>query len=207
MSFFAADPLPEPVEEREPYRRPNRSMGPSPDEVGRPIAASFVLARTDLVAVTVQAIRAYSTGCLFQIGWILRRTTEDAATWRGIHDAAFDFHGRRPAVDSLLFGVVLGDGTVARTNDRVDRRHLGPEPHLIHSGGGGTGGGTERIHGDQEVWLTPLPPAPTMELVCAWPRFGLAEHRRTIDTAALREAASHARWVWPEDADLPDELR
>lgn len=205
MSFFAADPAPEPEEEREPYRRPNRALGPSPDEVGRPIAASFVLARTDLVAVTVQGIRAHSTGCLFEIGWILRRTTEDARVWREIHDAAFDFHGRRPAADSLLFGVVLADGGVTRTNDRFDWRSPGPEPHLVFAGGGGTGGGTERIHGGQQVWLTPLPPAPTMDLVCAWPRFGVEESRRTIDTAAIQEAASNAHWVWPEDADLPDE--
>lgn len=207
MSFFDAPLEPEPKEEREPYRRQSRALGPSPDEVGLPVPIAAVLVRTDLVAVTLQGIRAHSTGCLFEIGWILRRTTEDAAAWREIHDAAFDFGGRRRAADSLLFGVVLEDGTVARTNDRFDRRHPGEEPHLVFASGGGAGGGTERIHGEHEVWLTPLPPAPTMELVCAWPRFGVEEHRRTMDTAAIREAASHAHWVWAEDADLTEDER
>lgn len=204
MSFFA-DAAPEPEEVREPYRRPSRAHGPSPDELGRPIAASFVLVRTELIAVTVQAVRAHSTGCVFEIGWIVRRTTQDAAEWRRIHDAAFGFGWRAQAADSLLFGVVLADGTTARTIDRFDRRSPGPLPRLVYSGGGGTGGGTERIHGEHELWLTPVPPAPTMELVCAWPRFGVEETRRTVDTTELRDAASAAHWIWPEDADLPDE--
>jgi hypothetical protein len=173
--------------------------------VGRPVSASFVVARSDSAAVTVQAIRAYSTGCLFEISWVLRRTTETAAQWRDAHETAFRHFPRgAEGGDTLLFGVALSDGTTARTNDRYDWRHPGPGPRFLNTGGSGGGGGTERLHGTAECWLYPLPPAPTMQLICAWPSFGLEESRRTVDTTSLLEAASSAHWIWPEDADLPE---
>ncbi len=205
VSFFSfgGPNLPEPEEERQPYRREPPLRGPSPDEVGRPVPASFVLARSDSVAVTVQAIRAYSTGCLFEIGWALRRTTETASEWRKAHEIAFQ-HGLRDRDDEgLLLGVVLSDGRSARTNDRYDWRDPGPGPRLVETSGSGGGGGTERIHGTADRWLYPLPPAPTMELICAWPALGLEESRRTVDTTSLLEAASSAHLIWPDDADLP----
>lgn len=207
VSFFSfgGPQIPEPEEEREPYRRQPPLLGPSPDEVGRPMPASFVLARSEAAAVAVQAIRAYSTGCVFEIAWAIRRTDETAAQWRDLHDIAF----RHVPVDrddggSLLIGVALGDGTTARTNDRFDWREPGPGPRFLSFGGSGGGGGTERIHGKAEYWLYPLPPAPTMELICAWPRFEIEESRRVVDTTSLLDAASSAHWIWPEDADLPD---
>jgi hypothetical protein len=206
VSFFSfgGPQLPEPEEERAPYRREPALFGPSPDEVGRPIAASFVLARSEKAAVAVQAIRAYSTGCLFEVTWVIRRTDETAAQWREVHEVAFrhDPTGRGDGT-SLLLGVALSDGTSARSNDRFDWRESGQGPRLVDSGGSSGSGGTERIHGTTARWLHPLPPPPTMDLICAWPRFGIDESRRTVDTAALRDAADNAHWIWPEDADLP----
>jgi hypothetical protein len=53
-----------------------------------------------------------------------------------------------------------------------------------------------------QLWLHPRPPEPTRDLVCAWPRFGLPETRRTIDTEVW-DAASRAHLIWPDDAALP----
>ena len=206
MSFFSlgGPQLPEPEEEREPYRHQPPLHGPSPDEVGRPIPASFVLARSDAAAVAVQAIRAYSTGCVFEVSWVIRRTDETAGQWRDVHDIAFRHApAGRDDDDSLLLGLALSDETSARSNDRFDRRRPGQKPRFV-SFGSGASGGTERLHGTAEYWLHPLPPAPTMQLICAWPRFGIQESRRTVDTTSLLEAASNAHWIWPEDADLPE---
>ncbi|RIX29955.1 hypothetical protein D1781_00270 [Amnibacterium setariae] len=175
--------------------------------MGRPIPTSFVLARSDAAAVAVQAIRAYSTGCLFEIAWTIRRTDETASQWQQMHEIAFRHApAGRDDSDSLLLGVALSDGTTARTNDRFDWREPGPGPRLVNSGGSGGSGGsgsTERIHGTAQRWLHPLPPAPTMDLICAWPRFGIDDSRRTIDTTSVLEAAANAHWLWPEDAELP----
>lgn len=168
------------------------------------MASSFVLARSEAAAVAVQAIRAYSTGALFEIAWVIRRTDETATQWQEVHEIAFRHSPvGRAGSDSLLLGVALSDGTTARSNDRFDWREPGAGPRFINSGGSGGGGGTERIHGTAAHWLSPLPPAPTMELICSWPRFGIEESRRTVDTTSLLEAASSAHWIWPEDADLP----
>ncbi len=211
MSFFAPEsPKPEPEEERKPYERQPTWVGPSPDEVGRPIAASFVLARSDTAAVVAQSIRAFSSGCLIALDYVVRRGSETAGEWQEVTDAAFEMprgsgsRRRGENEDALLFGVELADGTAARTNDCFDWRNPGPEARLVTAGGRGGSAGSERVHGSTELWLCPLPPVPTMDLVCVWPRHGIAETRRTIDTTAILDAAGQAHWIWPEDADLPE---
>ena len=211
MSFFSPESAaPEPEEEREPYERQPTWHGPSADEVGRPIAASFVLARSEAAAVVVQSVRAFSSGCLIALDYVVRRGSETAGEWQEVTEAVFGMprgrgHGRRgEGEDSLLFGVELADGTTARTNDYFDWRNPGPEHRLVSAGGRGGSGGSERVHGSNELWLRPLPPAPSMDLVCVWPRHGISETRRTIDTTSILDAAGHAHWIWPEDADLPE---
>jgi hypothetical protein len=204
VSFFAEGmAAPDSDEKRQPYRRQPSWRGPSEDEVGRPLPISFVLGRTDAVAIVVQAVRAYSDGCLFDVEWALRRTDEDAARWAEVEDAAHGHrHIRQGGTDALLFGVEFSNGTAARTTDRWDRRDPDDGPHIVQTGGSGSSGGTERIHGTMQLWLHPLPHAPYMSLVCAWPRFGLNEARQTIDTSAIQSAAQEARLIWPEDATL-----
>lgn len=204
MSFFERGvDVPEPHEERQPYTRQPSWRGPSEDEVGRPLATSFVLARSASAAVVVRAIRVHRDGCLFDLAWVIRRTTEDTAQWRAVGDIAHDHrHSGRPGEDALLFGVEFSDGSAARTTDVLDRRDPGSGPHLVRSGGSGSGGGSERIHGEMQLWLSPLPPAGRLEVVCAWPRFGLAESRHAVEGAAVREAAAEADLIWADDADL-----
>lgn len=208
-SFFSFGPAShEPDEQREPYERQPTWHGPSPDEVGRPIAASFVLARSEAAAVVVQSIRSFSSGCLIAVDYVVRRSQEDAAEWQDVTEAVFGMptgrSRRREDESALLLGVELSDGTVARINDSFDWRNPGPQARLVSTGGHGGSGGSERIHGSTDLWLRPLPPAPTLDLVCAWTRHGISETRRTIDTTAVLEAAANAHWIWPEDADLPE---
>lgn len=205
VSFFSrgVNP-PESDEKREPYQRQSSWHGPSNDEVCQPVPVSFVLARSDAAAVVVQGIKVYTDGCLFDIAWTLRRTDEDTQRWVEVGDIAYGHrHTRQGGADALQFGLEFSDGTAVRTSDRWDWRNPGDGPHIAQIGGSGSSGGTERVHGSMQLWLHPLPPRPTVDLVCAWPRFGLDEARHTIDTAVLRDAASQARFIWPEDADLP----
>ena len=192
-------------EPREPYRRESPIHGPGADEIGRPIDASFVLARTKTLGIAVRGIRVFSSGCVIEIGFILRRTDETAAQWQQMTDAAFGGRfGHRPSKDALLFGVALSDGTAARTSDHFHRDQPDDAPHLTSTGGHSGSSGTERLHGSTDLWLRPLPPLPSMDIVCAWPALGLDETRHTIDTTAIHRAAADAHWFWPEDAELPD---
>ena len=205
FSFPVASSEPD-EEQREPYRRQSTEHGPSADEIGRPLAAAFVLARTDTLGIAVRGIRVFSSGCAIEIGFILRRTDEDTEQWQQLTDIAFGGRfGPRADKDALLFGVALSDGKVARTTDRLRREESLDAPRLTSTGGHSGSSGTERIHGSTELWLHPLPPPPTMDLVCAWPRLGLPESRRTIDTTDIQRAGADAHWIWPEDADLPED--
>lgn len=171
-----------------------------------PVDAAFVLARTNTIGIAVRGIRVFSTGCVLEIGFVIRRSDETTEQWQQITDIAFGGRfGRRAGKDSLLFGVALSDGTSVRTSDVVQRDEPDDAPRLASVGGHSGSSGTERIHGNTELWLRPLPPTPTMDIVCAWPRFDLPETRHTIDTTAIHEAAAGAQWIWPEDADLPED--
>jgi hypothetical protein len=205
FSFPVASSEPD-EEQREPYRRQSPVHGPAADEIGRPVTAAFVLARTDTLGIAVRGIRVFSNGCVIEIGFTLRRSDENTEQWQQLTDIAFGGRfGHRATRDFLLFGVALSDGTATRTSDLYQRDKPDDAPHLTSTGGHSGSSGTERIHGSTELWLRPLPPTPTMDIVCAWPRLGLPETRHTIDTTVIREAAANAHWIWPEDADLPED--
>lgn len=204
-SFFSSPTTAEPEEPREPYRRESLVHGPGADEIGHPVDASLVLARTQTLAIAVRGIRAFSSGCVIEIGFILRRDDETAEQWQQVTDTAFGGRfGRRAGKDAFLFGVELSDGTTARTTDPLQRDQPDDAPRLTSTGGRSGSSGTERLHGSIDLWLRPVPPTPAMDIVCAWPSLGVDETRHTIDTTAIRRAAADAHWFWPEDAELPE---
>jgi hypothetical protein len=50
---------------------------------------------------------------------------------------------------------------------------------------------------DQSFWLTPLPPAGPLEVVCSWPAHDIPESRTVLDGAVIAQAASRAEVLWP----------
>ena len=50
---------------------------------------------------------------------------------------------------------------------------------------------------DQSSWLTPLPPAGPLEVVCSWPAHDIPESRTVLDGAVIAQAASRAEVLWP----------
>jgi hypothetical protein len=46
------------------------------------------------------------------------------------------------------------------------------------------------------LWLWPLPPADTFQLVAEWPAAGLTETFIEIEGAAISEIAGHALGYW-----------
>jgi hypothetical protein len=65
---------------------------------------------------------------------------------------------------------------------------------VLHQRGGGGGGASW----SQRLWLWPLPPPGTIELVCEWPSEGIAETRVAVPTAPLLDAAAQAETLWPD---------
>lgn len=180
------------AEELERWRR----RGNRPDnEVPVGVPADLVLARNGDLVVALIGVRVYRAGVQFDLAVRARRRL-------GSHLALSEvLHNHRGVADRLLLGVEFADGRVA-TNVRGSWPTLGDVPDdqpTLRPGGSSSGGRTA----DFTLWLTPLPPAGTLTVVCAWPGAGLAETRTEIDATAITRAATQAEVLWPWEPDDP----
>jgi hypothetical protein len=166
------------------------------------VPGDVVLVRTEELAVAVGSVRAYPNGFEFTVHVRHRSTGEDGGPGM-THPFEWHRHGRgdvAPA-DVLRLGVLYADGrrtaTTARhpswPGDADDAGRL-----ILQQGGGG---GNE--HGwDNDFWVHPLPPDGPVTLVTSWLEHDVAETRAELDGAAIREAATRAVILWPDDPDL-----
>jgi len=49
-----------------------------------------------------------------------------------------------------------------------------------------------------KLWLWPLPPAGTLDLVTEWRALGIPESRVTLDASVLRAAAGAVQPLWAD---------
>ena len=75
------------------------------------------------------------------------------------------------------------------------------QPVLVGGGGVGSEGGRlgRGAFWDLELAVQPLPPPGPLAFICAWPARGIATSRVEVDGAAIREAATAAVTLWPDD--------
>jgi len=78
-------------------------------------------------------------------------------------------------------------------------------PRLVPAGGGGGGG----RHYASGYWLTPVPLAGDLTVVCSWAAYGIEEARLVFPAAAITRAAGRAVELWPwepavEPAAVPE---
>lgn len=156
-------------------------FAPPPEELCRPLAASFVLGRTDATAVLVQAIRVHSTGFMLDVQWIRRRQRESDQEWNRCQEEAHTF---------LIDYLDEPDGL---------KIHLDPNdsvPNSLGATGASLQSDDDRITGKLALWLTPLPTQPDTRLVCSWDRYGLEERVHDLDVAAIHAAARQTTTPW-----------
>lgn len=157
-------------------------LAPPPEELCRPLAVSFVLARTDATAVLVQAIRVHSTGCMLDVQWIRRRQSESDHEWNSLQEEAHTF---------LIDYLDDPDGLKIRFDpDDSMSNSLGATGASLQSD-------DDRITGKLALWLTPLPAQVNTRLVCSWDRYGLQNTFHDLDVAAINVAAQQATTPWP----------
>ncbi|WP_307089799.1 hypothetical protein [Arthrobacter sp. B2I5] len=158
--------------------------------------------------LAIEAVKVYSTGCNFDLTWMLRRTDQEDRKWAELNAV---FHRPAPQVRDggmsaesvLLLGVQLPDGTKASSSSlamyapkSMDQEPDGPVFDYRPRGGNG---GEDDMSANGEVWLWPLPPAGDLRLVAQWTDMGMPESSIVLDGAQLRNAAAGARKYWPED--------
>jgi hypothetical protein len=189
VSFFEAPP---PPPEPEPHVRTPWD-GPANNILGIVVPLNIVLAQSPRAAVTLGSIIAYPDG--FEFDYLIRSTSEELG-----QSLAESLHRRYTGTDlpDDLFrvGIEFADGT--RVTSIGSGLPYGSTetgaPAMVPRGGGGN---FQRWQGNW--WVTPLPPAGRLELVCEWPAAGIELTRVELDAAAIRDAAARAVTLWEDD--------
>lgn len=173
------------------------TMEPRPNEIPGILPVRRFLGRSQIVAVALMSIHAYSTGLQFhlvarsRLGHSLGPTHVRLAERAGL-----------PVVSAPQFDVTLADGTetvplnLSEAFGRLDA--LGDRTVVI----GWRAGGTHHRH-DGDYWLTPNPPS-GLTVRFAWPHFGLGVTETQIPEESLRvtTAAAVELWPWDPTADV-----
>jgi len=163
--------------------------GPPQDEVGVLALSSFVLARTDEVAVAVRGVTAFSDGLVLSVVVLFadEQRAEDLA-W-----SLQDF-GRSPG--RFRLGCAYADGRRATTgkSDSPDVETPGDlTPQLVL-----LGSDPQPLSWSAQYWLLPLPPEGVLVLGCRWPDRRIPETLAQLDAEPLLAAAASSRPVWEE---------
>jgi hypothetical protein len=171
--------------------RAHRSAGSGPpqDEVGVLGLASFVLARTDDVAVAVRCVTAYSDGLRLSLVVLFadEQRAEDL-------DWAMQAYSRSPG--RFRVGCAFSDGRRATTGrtDAPDVEAPGDSsPRLLLLTSYATA-----LTWTAEYWLWPLPPPGPLVLGCRWPDRRIPETLAQLDAGPLLLAAASSDPVWQE---------
>ena len=195
VHFFSDDASTEPEEPQE-WRAPEW-MAPPDDELPSVFPLAMILARNERVVLSLLIAEVFSTGVRLPVTVVQRRTTETIREW----NESVNFQGSYSGgAEDLRFGIQFADGgrAVPPRTWRADMMTVPPEAPALTVNGGGGGGGPTRNETTQQLWLWPLPPAQSFELVLEWRDRGIGETRVTLDGAALAAAASGVQQLWAE---------
>jgi hypothetical protein len=209
--FFEPPPIgPEPAEPDRP-EVPPWSLPPEL-ELGAVVAVERIVARSENVVIVLPTIRAFGSGCMFNVEVVSRQGTLSADAWWDLMMSGpinpLPSRAGGPLPDKLLrLGVRYASGAKATTVERVRPESASAEPPgpvlSWHPGGGGGGrrrGGDYMFH-YFGLWLWPLPPPERIEFAVEWPfgRIGLTLVE--IDGAAIVSAAQRSAHYWPDPSD------
>lgn len=188
MSFFELPPpLPEP--EGPAFEAPEW-LGPPENILPGAAPLELVLARNDSAAVYVHSGRAFPNGVAFTLGLRTREPWD-----RRRNDPLMAWHEGSLDDDVVRFGIVLADGRKATVFDRRPMPGTDAPAAVLFPRGGG-GGGTTWEH---SFWAWPLPPPGPFAFVVEWPAQGIELTRVEVDSEPIREAATRAIELWPDD--------
>jgi len=180
--------------------------GSPPDGwIGSVVPVAELIGRSDEAAVVLSRLVAYPVG--FEV--TLDAFTRSPSWAYAFDEPAGEWHrgeAERPPPELLRYGIEFSDGrkasnvggmfggTMVAMAATDEEPAPDPDTDISLVPGGGSGGGR---HSRQELWVWPLPPRGPVAFVCEWPRYGIPEARVDLDALLIREAAEHAREIWP----------
>ena len=208
MTFFQDFPVPPlPPRPRSQRHVPPPWVAAPAYELPAAVHLGKFVSRTPHMVVAVKSADVFSTGCVFNLSWVLRRGEQSDEDWADLQDLFFHSgrgirrgSGRQTG---LMFGVEFPDGSKASTGNQIPyglmEQGTDPKPPVVTLNGGGGGGGDDEFSGTGTLWLWPLPPAGDLRLVAQWTDFGLQETSLMLDGGTLRSAATAVQQYWPEE--------
>ncbi|WP_243753233.1 hypothetical protein [Paenarthrobacter sp. MSM-2-10-13] len=200
MSFF--DDLPEqPARPREPQPAQPGWLGPPSDELPGIARVGGFVHKDSRTVVVLKLVEVYSTGCLFDLVWSVRRGTESDQEWREMVEESYNHP--RSSLDTrtgLELGVAVADGrkAVSAINGPAafeDAAVTGPV--LTTLGGGGGSNNSEFVQFTGRYWLWPLP-MEDITLVLRWEALGIPESSLVLSGEQLAEALADAQKYWDQ---------
>ena len=207
MTFFQDFPVPPlPPRPRSTRHVPPPWVAAPAYELPAVVHLGLFVSRTPGMVVAVKGAEVFSTGCLFSLSWLFRRTDQSDGDWDDLQPLFFQpgrgLRGGSGRQTGLMFGVEFPDGSKASTGSQnpygLVEPGTDPEPPVLALHGGGGGGGDEEFSGSGTLWLWPLPPAGDLRLVCQWTDLGLEERSLMLDGGTLRAAAGSVQPYWPK---------
>ncbi len=171
-------------EQHRKARQPH--VGPPQDEVGVPAMSSFVLARSDDVAIAVRGITAFSDGLLVSV--VVLFSDEQR---RESLDWSLAEYSRSPG--RFRLGIELPSGAKATTGTTDAPAVDAGDAHAVLVQQASTSG---PLLWQADYWLWPVPEEGTMVVGCCWPDRGIEESLVALDTEPLVESAASSGPVW-----------
>ena len=208
MTFFQDFPVPPlpPRPRSQRYVPPPWAAAPA-YELPAVVPVGMFVSRTPGMVLAVKSADVFSTGCVFSLSWLFRRSSQSDEDWADLQHLFFQpgMGIRRGSGQhtGLMFGVQFPDGSKASTGAMGPHVFMEqgqqPEPPVLGLNNGGGSGGEDEFSGTGTLWLWPLPPAGDLRLVAQWTDFGLAETSVMLDGGRLRDAAAGIQEYWPEE--------
>lgn len=155
--------------------------------------------------MAAKSVEVFSSGCLFEVVWAVRRSTEKDSEWSLITDQCFNRGGFRPDAaggrgGALRFGVAFPDGRKTTTSQLHPGMFDGSEtvagPVLMMAGGSGGSGSDDELFASSKFWLWPLPLGGDTRVVAQWDDLGMAEVSVLISGEQLAAAAPKVQKYW-----------
>lgn len=144
---------------------------------------TLLLARTNEVAVAVEAIWAFKSGFEFWLKMLFRAPApapDEQTNHQSLHIGLQFADGRRVA-------------NVSKVPDPVGSVAAGLLMKPVSFGGG-------QYYRSRSYWVWPLPPAGPLVFACEWPAFHIGEQQVTVDANLILDASDRSFQVWPDDS-------
>jgi hypothetical protein len=175
---------------------PHEWDGPPRDAVPAIVPIERVVAQADDVGVYLACLRVYPTGFEFETSVVAKDEAVELDPFSFQHWNEAEKTGVIPP-GQLRLGFLFADGAkVTNIGGELEwdrepgSRPKGPVMRSPESGGGG---------GDWycRLWVWPIPQPGSLQFVCEWPGAGIPLTYTDLDSAAIIDAASRSKALFP----------